>query len=190
MTDKKPTDLTHEIISEIGNDDISFDSNDPDDTNENGSSGNDNDNGDSNVPAEKSINEIKISKEFQENVVKFVKLDDLMKKKQQEMTELREQKKPCEQFILKYLDDVNENVIEITDGKLRKNKSETKSAINQDIMKLAISEKIKDPQIVEDILKLMEEKRPMNSNVNLKRTGTRPDRKGKKIGKAVKNDKK
>ena len=112
-----------------------------------------------------------------------------MRKKQQEMSELREQRKPCEQYILKYLDNVNENVIEITNGKLRKNKSETKAAVSQDVMKVAISEKIKDPKIVEEILKLMEEKRPMNTHVNLKRTGTRPDKKeGKKKKDNLKKD--
>jgi len=162
------TDLTSELISEIDKDDsISGESHDgEDDGNDDGK--------------EQSIDQLKISKEFQENVVKFVKLDDLMRKKQQEMSELREQRKPCEQYILKYLDDVNENVIEITNGKLRKNKSETKSSINQDIMKNAITEKIKDPKIVEEIMKLMEEKRPLSTHVNLKRTGTRDKKDGKK----------
>ena len=175
MSDNK-TDFTSEIISEIDRDDsASSDSHDGshDDSHE----------------KENSIDQVKVSKEFQENVVKFVKLDDLMRKKQQEMSELREQRKPCEQYILKYLDNVNENVIEITNGKLRKNKSETKAAVSQDVMKVAISEKIKDPKIVEEILKLMEEKRPMNTHVNLKRTGTRPDKKeGKKKKDNLKKD--
>ena len=100
------------------------------------------------------------------------------------MAELREQRKPCEQYILKYLDNVNENVIEITNGKLRKNKSETKTALSQDIMKVALSEKIKDPVVIEEILKLMDEKRPMSTHVNLKRTGTQATNKGGKKKKA------
>jgi len=171
MSDKKNADLTS-VISEIGRDDsISSDSNSGDERDDDKSSGGD---------KEKSIDQVKISKEFQENVVKFVKLDDLMRKKQQEMTELRDQRKPCEQYILKYLDSVDENVIEITNGKLRKNKAETKAALTQDVMKNAISEKVSDPKIVEEILKIMETKRPLSTHVNLKRTGTRPNRKSKK----------
>ncbi len=151
------TDLTSEVISEIDRDDsISSDSDE-----------------------EKALDKMKITKEFQENVVKFVKLDDLMRKKQEELAELRKKRKPCEEYILKYLDNIKENVIEITDGKLRKNKSETKQALSQDMIKGAILEKIEDPMIVEAILKSMEEKRPMNTHVNIKRTGIRSTR-GKK----------
>ncbi|QKF94025.1 putative V-type ATP synthase subunit I [Fadolivirus algeromassiliense] len=155
----KKGDLTSEVISEIDHDDsISEDS----------------------EKEGKTLEELKISKEFQENVVKFVKLDDLIRKKQQELSELREKRKPCEQYILKYLDNIKENVIEITDGKLRKNKSETKQALSQDMIKAAILKKVQDPQIVESIMKDMEEGRPLNTHVNIKRTGTRPARRGKK----------
>lgn len=177
---KKQADLTSEVISEIGKHDKHEDDSI---SSENDKSDNSEKSGDSDE--EKTIDQVKISKEFKENVVKFVKLDDLMRKKQQEMSELREQRKPCEQYILKYLDGVNESVIEITDGKLRKNKSETKSALTQDTIKTAISEKVGDPKIVEEILQLMENKRPMSTHVNLKRTGARQ---AKKDGKKKKND--
>lgn len=127
----------------------------------------------------KSVQSVKVSKEFQENVLKFVKLDDLVRKKQQELSELKEQRKPCEQYILKYLDKVDQNMIEISDGKLRKNKSETKAALSQDIIKASIAEKVKDPQIVEEILKTMEDKRPLSTHINIKRTGGKK-RTGKK----------
>lgn len=160
MSEMKTNDFISEVISEIdNNEDISM----SDDSDE-----------------EQSLDEIKISKEFQENVKKFIHLDDLLRKKQEEITELKKQKKPCEAYILKYLDDVNENVIEITDGKLRKNKSETKAQLTQDIIKNAILEKIKDPTIAEAIIKSMEDKRPLNSHTNLKRTCIRPSARGKR----------
>jgi hypothetical protein len=123
---------------------------------------------------------VPISKEFQENVVKFVKLDDLIRKKRTELTELTDQKKPCEAYILKYLDDIGENVIDITNGKLRKNRSETKATLTQDVIKKALSEKILDGSVIEDIIKSMEEKRPTNTHVNIKRTGQRQKRIKKK----------
>lgn len=160
MDEKKNLDLTSEVISEIDRDDSSSEETENENENETETPGN-------------AIDDIKITKEFQENVIKFVKLDDLIRKKKQEVSELSDQKKPCEEFILKYLDNVNENVIEITDGKLRKNKSETKAALKQDVIKNAINEKIADPKIVEEILNLMEMKRPLNTHVNLKRTAKR-----------------
>jgi hypothetical protein len=148
-------DLDSEIISEIDKDDSLSDS-------EN----------DSEKDGEK-LDDVKISKEFQENVVKFVKLDDLIRKKQKEASELKKQRKPCEDYILKYLDNVDQTTVEITDGKLRKNKSETKKALNQEIIKATLTEKLKDPLDIQEILKMMEAKRPLNVHVNLKRTGKR-----------------
>ena len=130
----------------------------------------------------KAEDDVNVSKEFYEQVVKFVKIDDLMRKKQKEMTELRSQRKPCEDFIIKYLDQIDESVVEITNGKLRKNKSETKVPLNQDIIKEAIETKVKDPKIVDSILKSMDDLRPKNVRVNIKRTSQRaPKNKVKKV---------
>lgn len=128
----------------------------------------------------KEESKLEIPKEFKENVIKYVKIDDFIRKKQEELMELKQKKKPCEEYILKYLDTIEENVIEISDGKLRKNKSETKASLSQDIIKKAICEKVKDPTIVEDIMKMMEDLRPLNTHVNIKRTSARPNTKGKK----------
>lgn len=112
----------------------------------------------------------KVTQEFQEVVVKFVNLDDLIRKKKEELKELEKHKKPCEEYILKGLDQIGENVIDITNGKLRKNKSETKVPLNQDIIKQAIFEKVKDPKDVVAIIHRMDELRPKKTRVNLKRT--------------------
>ena len=150
--------LTNEIISEIDNDNNSFSDNEK----------------------EENAEDIQVSKEFQENVIKYVKYDDAIRKKQDEVTELKKKRKPCEEYILKYLDNVGENLVEITDGKLRKNKSETKAPLSQDIIKNAISQKVNDPIIIEEILKSMENLRPLNTHVNIKRTSIRPSARGKK----------
>ena len=132
---------------------------------------------------EEASSKIEISKEFQEKVVKYVKIDDLIRKKTEEIAELKKQRKPCEDYILKELEKTGENVIDITNGKLRKNKAETKTALSQDIIKDAILKKVQDPSIVEDILKDMDDKRPVKSHVNIKRTCAREKKKGKKSDK-------
>ncbi|MDX1702057.1 MAG: hypothetical protein R3250_15635 [Melioribacteraceae bacterium] len=115
----------------------------------------------------------KITEEFKENVVKFVKLDDQIRERKREIRELESKRKPCEEFILKCLDSMNENVIEISNGKLRKNKSETKVPLNQDIIRTAILEKVQDPKQVSAIVGRMDELRPKKTRVNLKRTMNR-----------------
>ena len=123
---------------------------------------------------------VKVSREFQENVKKFVLLSDLLKKKQDEITELRKQKKPCEEYILKFLDQVNEDTVNVTDGKIKKNKSEIKNKLDEDLVKLSLQEKINDPKIIEEILKSIEDKRGVNSKVKLERRVTKPKKIGKK----------
>ena len=129
---------------------------------------------------EEEAEQYKVSKEFKEKVVKYVKIDDLIRKKEQEIRELKEQRKPCESFILEYLDKVGETTIELSSGKLRKNKSETKIPLSQEIIRDAISEKVKDDNEVEAIIALMDTLRPKNVRVNLKRTNARP-RKAKAV---------
>lgn len=136
---------------------------------------------------------IKITKEFQENVIKYVKLDDLIKQKQEELNELKEQLKPCEQYIIACLDTLNESEIGITNGSLIKKKVEKKSPLNQDMIKSALSEKIKDANAVEEIMKLMENKRGVSTKVDLKRKGgtaPRPQKKAKPVKKNTKTIKK
>ena len=129
---------------------------------------------------EQEAEKIAVSKEFEENVIKYVKIDNLIRKKMAEIKELKSQRKPCEEFILSYLDKIGQNTIEISGGKLRYNKSETKQSINQDIIKKSIAEKVTDPTIIEDILKIMEKNRPLKTSVNLKRTNERKSKNKKK----------
>lgn len=128
---------------------------------------------DSNSESEDTKSNVTVTREFQEKVIKYVKMDDLIRKKQKELSELKKQRKPCEEFILKYLANVDESTIEITGGKLIRNKAETKESLKQEYIKEAISEKVQDPKVVEEILQLMESKRPRKTRVNIKRTSVR-----------------
>jgi hypothetical protein len=130
---------------------------------------------DINVSDNESDNEqnIKVSEEFKKNVIAFVRIDDELKELQNKIKELRKERKPCEEYVLKYLDSQGEKVVEVGTSKLRKNKSETKKKVDTSIIKEAIMEKVTDPIIVADIMKLMESKRVTVTSVNLKRTNER-----------------
>ena len=140
---------------------------------------------------------VQVTDEFKECVIAFIKLDDLIRQRQEDIKELKEKKKPYEEFILKYLDKVGENVIEIQESKLRKNQSETKMPLKLDIIKDAIFETIKKEkndhsdekckELVEETIQLMENKRPTTVRVNLKRTFNRG---GDESSKASKKNKK
>lgn len=123
---------------------------------------------------------LQVSKEFQENVIKYVKLHDLIQKRNDEIRELKKQKKPCEEYILKYLDQVDVGHVDITDGKLRKNKSENKVPLSQDIIRSAIGSKVTDATIINEIIKSIEN-RPTKTQTNIKRTKNRSDHKLEKL---------
>ena len=149
--------------------------------------------------ASKKDKPVQVTDEFKECVIGFIKLDDLIRQRQEDIKELKEKKKPYEEFILKYLDKVGENVIEVQESKLRKNQSETKMPLKIDMIKEAIYETIKKEKIdksdekckelVEETIQLMENKRPMTVRTNLKRTFNRGDD-SSKASKASKNKKK
>jgi hypothetical protein len=157
---KYDNDIASELFSEINRSDSDFDSSSEDTFSDTQSYAS-------------SLSSVKITPQFRENVKNFVAYDDLIKKKTQEISEIKKKRKPCEEAILKYLDNVNQHVIDITDGKLKKNKSETKKPLNSEIIKNSIATKINDPEIVKQIMELMESQRATNTQYSLKRTGMR-----------------
>lgn len=129
-----------------------------------------------------------IKEEFIEHVVKFVKIDDLMKLENSEHREkintLKEQKQELEKTILRYLDSINEDIVNIAgNGKLKKYESVQRSSINKDIIKQSIFEQLKKEKLVNDDEKgkelaeltynLMESKRERKVKTCLKRTVTK-----------------
>lgn len=130
---------------------------------------------------------VKTSKEFDNTVREYLKLNLEIEELQGIMKEKKKKRKPHEENILKYLKAVGEKVVEVTNKKLdekskktiltkfrlRKNKSETKKKIDSTIIKESIMEKVKDAKMVAEILKLMESKRVTVTNVNLKVTRDR-----------------
>jgi hypothetical protein len=121
---------------------------------------------------------------FKEKVIMYLKYDDLIRTKTDEVKELKNKRKVCEELIIDYLEKEDSPFVNVKSGKLIINKSETKGSLKLDIIKDSILERIKEEnigepnnedddkylQITADILTLMEEKREKKLRVNLKRT--------------------
>lgn len=133
--------------------------------------------------------------EFLEKLMKYVKTDDLIRQETIEYKEkintLKEDKQELEEFILRYLDSIEQEVIDLSGtGKLTKYESVRKSGINKDLIKQSISEQIKKEKLVKDDKKanelaeitynLMESKREKKTKVYLKRTFKRENKDKKK----------
>jgi len=112
------------------------------------------------------------TEELKKKVVQYVKNDDRIRELQTELKTLNNAKKAAENDILKHLERLGETNINITGGKLRINQYESKEGLKEDIIKEALSEKIKDPKIIEFIFEKINEKRSAGGKVqvSLKRT--------------------
>jgi hypothetical protein len=116
--------------------------------------------------------------DFKTKVVSYVKADDKIRDLQNQLKDYRKIKKDSEEGILRHLERLGENMINVTGGKLRKNQYESKAALKKELIKETLSEKIKDVLIVEELLNKMEDKREVKINVSIKRTYER-EKKGK-----------
>lgn len=119
-----------------------------------------------------SEHEYEYTDEFKKKVKDYVKNDDRIRELQAELKLLNGAKKNAEIEILKHLERLGESNVNITGGKLRINQYESKEGLKEDLIKEALSEKIKDPTIIEFIFEKINEKRIANGKVqkSLKRT--------------------
>lgn len=114
-----------------------------------------------------------VSKEFQQKVVAWVKLDNQLREIRSKSKEITTEKKDLEEWILQYLDEIGEKSISIGDGNLRKNVSKTKAPLKKENIYATIKDLTKDENKANLITKQIFENRPMSERVNLKRTKNR-----------------
>lgn len=94
---------------------------------------------------------VNVSEDFKTNIRAYIKIDNEIREKQEELKELKSTRKPCEEFILSFLDKLDRKELEAGDNKLRKNKSETKKKIDNDNIIKSISTKLKNPEMVKRV---------------------------------------
>jgi hypothetical protein len=126
-----------------------------------------------------------IKNDFLEKIIKYVKIDNLIRKETVEYKErvntLKEDKQELENYILRYLEDKKEDIVFIEgSGKLTKYESIRKSGLNKDIIKQSICDQIKKEKLMTDDNKIkelaeltyevMENKREKKVKTTLKRT--------------------
>jgi aminoglycoside phosphotransferase family enzyme len=82
---------------------------------------------------------------------------------------MKDEKKQYEDFILNFMEKYNENMITLSNGILKKNVSQTKQSINEEMINEAIEEFTKDVEQAYTITQKIIEKRQINEKVTLKR---------------------
>ena len=127
-----------------------------------------------------------INVHFMENLTKYISTDDLIRQEtieyKEKMATLKEYKQELEEYLIKSLDKINQDVIFLNDGscKLTKYESVRKGGLKKDVIKQSISEQMLKEKLVSDDKKaqelaeitynLMESKRIVTTKTCLKRT--------------------
>jgi hypothetical protein len=116
---------------------------------------------------------------LKENVTAYIKIDDLIKEKQDEIKELKEKKLKYEDYIKSYLEKEKKEKITLDDGEIVYKKVSTKQPIKEEIIQKAIISKIKDidvkkidvNQIAQNIIQELDNMRGVSIKNNIKRVG-------------------
>jgi hypothetical protein len=117
-------------------------------------------------------NEVKktVSAEFVQSVKKYLEVDDMLKEIKEKTKTLNTKKKQQEEYILKYLQSLNEQVIDVPNGKLKRNISKTQAPLKKEIIHKALTEMVGDSNKATAMVDQIIKSRPMVERVTLKRT--------------------
>lgn len=121
-----------------------------------------------------------ITNELKQKIITYIKIDDAVRKKQEEIKHLKEMKKPCEEAIITHLESIQEDAFNLISGdRLIKNKVEHKAPLKVDFIKDAIKEELIKENMVQtqercdflinEILEMIDKKRPVKTKVSLRR---------------------
>lgn len=119
----------------------------------------------------------KVTREFRDKVIKWIEIDDSIRELRAKTKELTTEKKQYEEYILSYMDQIEEKCFNIKDGKLRKNVSKTKGPLKKQIIHQALVEIVGDSNKATAMTEHIINSRPTVERVNLKRTKNRGPRK-------------
>lgn len=112
----------------------------------------------------------KVSPEFVSNVKKYLEVDDKIRELREQNKKLIQEKKQKEEFILNYLQQVDEKMIDVPDGKLRRNVSKTQAPLKKETIHKALTDIMGDATKALDITDKIIKSRPTVERVTLKRT--------------------
>ena len=118
-------------------------------------------------------NQKKISPEFITSVKKYLEIDDILKDIKEKTKKLNADKKNNEEFILEYLKSIDEKVIDVQDGKLRRNISKTQAPLKKELIQKTLSTIIGDNNKATELTDQIIKSRPTVEKVTLKRTKNR-----------------
>jgi TATA-box binding protein (TBP) (component of TFIID and TFIIIB) len=110
-----------------------------------------------------------VSNTFVKSIKTWVTLDDRMMKLKEELKTIGNEKKEFEKVILEELDKMDEKVISISDGKIRKSICKSQTPLKKEHFQKTLFDLTKDEKKTFDIIQNMMKSRQVVEKVNLKR---------------------
>jgi hypothetical protein len=104
-------------------------------------------------------------------VIKWLKLDDKIKDLNKEVKDMKSEKSQMEDKILLFMDNNEQNEIEIKNDKLEKKKSESKEPINEEYIKKCLIKSIDDVETVDKLTNIIINNREITEKYKLARKG-------------------
>ena len=118
----------------------------------------------------------KVTKEFKINVKKWIDIDDNIRALRAKSKELLQEKKEFEEYILGFLEKVEEKSVGIPDGKLTRTVSQSKAPLKKETIHDALKEITGDSNKAMAMTEHIIKSRKTVERVNLKRTRTRKEK--------------
>ena len=114
-----------------------------------------------------------VSNKFVNSIKHWVSIDDKIHKLKEELKSLGNEKKEYEKVVIEELDKMDEKVISISDGKIRKNITKSQTPLKKEHIQKTILDFTKDENKTVELLDLMMKSRQTVEKVNLKRIKNR-----------------
>ena len=102
-------------------------------------------------------------------IVRWIKLDDIIKDYNSEVKECKNEKTQLEDKILVYMNQTDQNEITVKDGKLEKKKNETKETINEEYIKKCLVKNIDDVAMIDKLTNIILNSRAIKESYKLSR---------------------
>ena len=112
----------------------------------------------------------KVTKEFRTKVLKWLEKDDEIRAIRARTKEINLEKKQLEEYILNYMEQIDEKCFAVKDGKLRRNVSKSKGPLKKITIQKALVEITGDEMKAKALTEHIINSRPIVERVNLKRT--------------------
>lgn len=115
----------------------------------------------------------KVSPEFVQNVKRYLEVDDKLREIREKTKTLNAEKKTKEEFILNYLQAIEENEINVADGKLKRNVTKSQGPLKKEFIQIALTDIVGDAIKAQALTDHIIKSRPVTEKVSLRRSKNR-----------------